>query len=139
MPVLSWNESETEQLMTLFHEGVSFSQIAKAIGSKTKNSCVGKSKRLGLPHRGHIMACERFSPAGRPRIRETAETSRPVPPVHSRDYRCTIIELRDRSCRYPLWSDTGEGERLYCGRPSARLSEARPYCATHAKLTFHTR
>jgi hypothetical protein len=158
MPAFSWNEAETQQLTTLFHEGLSFSRIAGVIGSKTKNSCISKSKRIGLPHRGQmIAACERtpsmsiFSPlqdgqknrhcvkhSPRPHVRETAETPKPVAAVDSRDWRCDILGLKDRSCRFPLW-DAPEDERLYCGKPTARLSEGKPYCARHAQLAFHIR
>jgi len=143
MPAFSWNEAETQQLTTLFHEGLSFSQIAREIGTKTKNSVISKSKRIGLPHRGHVIACERtpvVKHSPRPRIRKE-ETPKPVAPVmnvDSRDWRCDIIGLKDRSCRYPLW-EMPEDEHLYCGRPTARLSEGRPYCAAHAILTYHTR
>jgi len=143
MPRYAWNEAETGQLMSLFHEGLSFSLIAREIGTKTKNSVISKSKRIGLPHRGHVIACERtprdpVKHSPRPHIQETAETPKPVPTVDSRDWRCDIIGLKDRSCRFPLW-DAPEDEHLYCGRPTARLSEGRPYCAIHAKMTFHTR
>jgi GcrA cell cycle regulator len=147
MPAFSWNEAETEQLTTLFHEGLSFSQIAKNIATKTKNSCISKSKRIGLPHRGQmIAACEQtprepVKRAPRPRIKATAETPKPVAPVKSgdsKDWRCTILQLKDCSCRFPLW-ETPEDDRLYCGRPTARLSEGRPYCAVHATLSYHTR
>jgi len=140
MPRYAWNEAQTEELATLFHQGLSFSLISKEIG-KSKNACVGKSKRIGLPHRGHVIACERtprdpIKHSPRPHIRETPKS---VPTVDSRDWRCSIYDLKDRSCRYPLWSDEPCDEHLYCGRPTARLSEGRPYCATHAKMTFHTR
>jgi GcrA cell cycle regulator len=142
MPRYAWNETETNQLATLFHRGLSFSLIGKEIG-KSKNSVISRSKRIGLPHRGKVIACERTPPdpvkrSPRPRTRETAQAT-PVASVDSRDYSCTIYELRDRSCRYPLWSDEGDGERFYCGKPTARLSEGRPYCAAHARMTFHAR
>src|SRR4029077_11019389 len=120
MPVLSWNAAETEQLTNLFHEGLSFSRIAKAIGGKTKNSCISKSKRIGLPHRGQIIAaCERTprepvkrSPRPRPKILVYDETRQgfvapPVKTVDSKDWRCDLIGLRDCTCRFPLW-DTPE-------------------------------
>ena len=142
MPVFSWNQAETEQLTILFHEGLSFSRIAKEIGTKTKNSVISKSKRIGLPHRGRAMACERMpsDPVKHAVARNCTPLLKlpPVTSVDSRDYSCTIYQLRDRSCRYPLWDEPCD-EHLYCGKPTARLSEGKPYCATHAKMTFHTR
>jgi hypothetical protein len=137
MPVLSWNQTETEQLTILFHEGLSFSRIAREIGTKTKNSVISKSKRIGLPHRGHVIACAR-TPQEPVKHAPVLKPAPPVTSVDSRDYSCTIHELRDRSCRFPLWDEACD-EHLYCGRPTARLSEGRPYCAAHAKMTFHTR
>jgi len=134
MPRYAWNEAETDELAILFHRGLPFSLIGKEIG-KSKNACVSKSKRIGLPHRGRAMACERAEPVKRAPILKPAP---PVTSVDSRDYSCTIYQLRDRSCRYPLWDEPCD-EHLYCGKPTARLSEGKPYCATHAKMTFHTR
>jgi hypothetical protein len=142
MPRYAWNEAETSLLTSLFHEGLSFRLIANAIGSKTKNACVSRSKRIGLKPRVRVIACERtpreVKHSPRPRIRETAETPKPVPAVNSRDWRCDIIGLKDRSCRFPLWDEPCD-EYLYCGKPTARLSEGKPYCAAHARMTFHTR
>jgi hypothetical protein len=62
----------------------------------------------------------------------------PVKTVDSRDWRCDIIGLKDRNCRFPLW-DAPNDAPLYCGKPTACLSEGRPYCSRHAKIAFHPR
>jgi hypothetical protein len=47
---MSWTEEQVEQLRKLHGEGVSFALISEAIGH-TRNSCIGKARRLDLPMR----------------------------------------------------------------------------------------
>jgi hypothetical protein len=50
-------------------------------------------------------------------------------------YRCSINELRNCSCRYPLWpANAAHHQRLYCGCPDASLSDDIPYCRHHTML-----
>lgn len=46
----SWPAEKTAKLKRLHGEGLTFSQIAKRMG-KTRNACIGKANRLGLPIR----------------------------------------------------------------------------------------
>lgn len=47
---IEWNNSTIAELRRLWDEGHSTAEIARRLGT-TKNSCVGKSHRLGLPAR----------------------------------------------------------------------------------------
>jgi hypothetical protein len=47
-PIPLWTPEHEALLRELHSKGLSFSQIAKAIGNHSRNSCIGKAKRLGL-------------------------------------------------------------------------------------------
>jgi GcrA cell cycle regulator len=48
---MSWTEERVEKLKELWAEGMSASQIAKTLGSVTRNAVIGKVHRLGLSNR----------------------------------------------------------------------------------------
>jgi hypothetical protein len=75
----------------------------------------------------------------RPRSARAARLDVPERPavnfIPDHDYRCAIDELRDCSCRYPLWDTaTRHPDRRYCGFPSASLTAGVPYCRHHTAL-----
>lgn len=49
---MSWTDERVELLKTMWAEGKSASQIAKELGSVTRNAVIGKVHRLGLSSRG---------------------------------------------------------------------------------------
>ncbi len=49
---MSWTDERVEKLKTLWGDGMSASQIAKALGAVTRNAVIGKVHRLGLSNRG---------------------------------------------------------------------------------------
>lgn len=48
---MSWTDERVEMLKTMWAEGMSASQIAKELGSVTRNAVIGKVHRLGLASR----------------------------------------------------------------------------------------
>ena len=75
----------------------------------TKNACIGKGRRIGLPPRGPVA----------PKIEG---------PV-------TIYELRDGLCKWPLSEElTDKPPYMYCGLPTDDLGCS--WCATHKKRVF---
>jgi GcrA cell cycle regulator len=48
---MSWTDERVEKLKTMWGEGQSASQIAKALGGVTRNAVIGKVHRLGLSNR----------------------------------------------------------------------------------------
>jgi GcrA cell cycle regulator len=48
---MSWTDERVESLKTMWIEGKSASQIAKALGGVTRNAVIGKVHRLGLSNR----------------------------------------------------------------------------------------
>jgi hypothetical protein len=151
--VVGWDATREKQLAELYSDGLSFSRIAAEVGV-TRNAAIGKARRLNLPPRNRKRGNQPGStrkpkaplPAKRLRLRiriigmdDSKRIKRPVV-IPGRDYTCTIYELDDTTCRYPLWQiGTPHNERFYCGRPEANMTERRPYCLRHTALCGGTR
>src|SRR3954469_15917181 len=123
MDTQGWNAEREGQLKELFCKGMSFSLIARDIGV-TRNAAIGKARRMQLSCRNKpLVTKERErSPDAPPKrgarreIRHPAIIARPVIIPDNRDYRCSIYDLTDSSCRYPIWDvGTPHEQRLYCG------------------------
>ena len=63
---MSWTDERVEQLKRMWNDGQSASQIAKELGSVTRNAVIGKVHRLGLSNRAGM-------PMARPGEEEAAE------------------------------------------------------------------
>ena len=142
MDTIIWNEDRMERLEELYRGGKSFALIAAEIGT-SRNSVIGKAHRMRLPKRD-VIAQQSRAPRPPPpvkpvRIRKRAVVmdkppNRPVA-IPGHDYSCTIIELVDASCRYPLWEfNTPHEGRRYCGIPEAMVCVGVSYCRGHAVL-----
>jgi hypothetical protein len=141
--IINWNEERMGRLERLYREGLSFSLIADDIGV-TRSAAIGKARRMKLPKRVEIAVCKMRPVAARPPPRErrrhrVTRLDAPELPaaeyVPDQKYYCSIYDLKDRSCRYPLWqSDTLHPERRYCGFPTASVSAGLPYCRHHTRL-----
>jgi GcrA cell cycle regulator len=145
METVNWNvENRTQRLEVLYRDGLSFALIAADIGV-SRNAAIGKAHRMNLPKREKIVevkpgrrrsACASSRQQRRDSVRSAAVADRPPPMIiPGHDYRCTIYDLADRSCRYPLWhTRVAHPDRLYCGVPDASFSVGIPYCRHHAML-----
>ena len=101
-----WTDDVVARLTELWNQGKSASEISRALGNGiTRNAVVGKAHRLGLK-------------------------SRPSPIV--RDTSCSILELNDRMCKWPI-GHPGERDFHFCGR---RSQPAMPYCDEHAEQAY---
>src|ERR1700740_3398091 len=56
---MGWTDERVEQLKNLWTEGLSASQIARALGGVTRNAVIGKVHRLGLAGRASPARSER--------------------------------------------------------------------------------
>ena len=129
-----WNDTPglTQRLQQLLEapENHTFDVIARMLSAEfnitlTRNSCIGKSRRLAMPPR-----------KVRPRkIREYIYKPRPKPkpkPTRHPDGLITIYQLRDYvDCKWPIgsWPDI-----LFCGEPQ---EEGQVYCSKHCNLAYH--
>lgn len=144
MIVTDWDQTRMGRLEALYRQGLSFSLIAADIGV-TRSAAIGKARRMRLPPRPPpLVQLESSRSSARqrqPRIRSAKVIRMDAPkrpvfvPEPGRDYRCTIYDLQDRTCRYPVWdTSTPHPDRLYCGVPAASLLAGVPYCPCHMTL-----
>jgi GcrA cell cycle regulator len=105
------------------HEGWTATSIAEEIGSGcSRNAVIGKAQRLGLSKpvaaevaRRRAQAKARTHRAQPPASEPAAPLPPPIEPVVAPSRGgIPLLALRDRSCRFPLWSDR-ERSGLYCG------------------------
>ena len=146
---MEWSNERIEQLRSLWHDGLSASQIAMQLGGITRNAVIGKAHRLGLtgrpsPIKNRPAGISRPRPARRPRVERIAQPriaaspqprriEPPPPAVELEDVPgATILTLTDRICKWPI-GDPRHPDFHFCGRASA---EGLPYCADHARRAY---
>jgi len=193
---MSWTDERVELLKKMWTEGQSASQIAKELGSVTRNAVIGKVHRLGLSNRvgpaGDTEEPE--APAPEPQAPRAAEAPRaasaapeaprqpapfaqpaaaqapvapanvnppiplrkaiipagqPLPPqpsaneispealasvreVEKRARKLTLMELTERTCKWPI-GDPATEDFWFCGLPSVA---GKPYCEAHVGVAF---
>jgi len=147
---MSWTDERVELLKKLWADGLSASQIAAELGGITRNAVIGKVHRLGLSGRakspsssvprarkprssGHMMRIPRASMRGNTALAYDYDVE-PEPelieiPVAQRK---TLLELTDKTCRWPI-GDPGGGEFYFCGGESATDL---PYCVHHSRIAY---
>ena len=136
---LPWSEERRARLTELRGRGWSAREIAEALGGVTRNAVIGMAARLGLsrPTKASLSRRRKAEAAAPAEIMGKAlyvpAATEPV-----RGQAVTLLQLKPRHCRWPLWADKpapaeagGAGERLFCG---ARAEPGGPYCAGHARM-----
>jgi GcrA cell cycle regulator len=71
---MSWTDERVEKLKELWSEGMSASQIAKALGGVTRNAVIGKVHRLGLSNRGTTTGATQ---PGKDEVKAAPKTAKP--------------------------------------------------------------
>lgn len=161
MQQLQWTDDRVELLKKLWNDGLSASQIANELGQVTRNAVIGKVHRLGLSGRAKAPASTaprarkptRAAPSAPPRPSLPSTRSnlafkpRPAPEalpvveaapraevdnVVPMGERCTIMELKEFSCRWPI-GEPGKDDFRYCG---ARSGAGIPYCTYHSRIAY---
>jgi GcrA cell cycle regulator len=134
---MAWNDDRIAALKSLYKAGHSAGQIAAELGC-SRNAVIGKINRLGIRNRLDMRA-----KPGTPRTRE--ETGRlaietkmspflppdPLTPAVMR--RCTILQLTDKICHFPI-GDPREPGFHFCGNDGA--GDGVPYCPYHARMSY---
>lgn len=142
MPAVScWTEDRVQTLTRLWRNGLSASQIARALaGGVSRNAVIGKVHRLGLSGRARPSApVLRAGPESRPRRALGRIASGPPPRTLDRLAAkpspevgtATILTIRRDQCRWPIGASRA-GSFSLCG--GARVRGA--YCAEHAELAY---
>lgn len=157
---MSWNDERVELLKKLWTDGLSASQIASELGSVTRNAVIGKVHRLGLSGRAKAAPVaarprktreEATEPQARTPQRpvtqgntalapalETFVAPAPAPApapagnVVPMGQRCSIMNLTESTCRWPMGEPGTEGF-YFCG---ARSNPGMPYCSHHARIAY---
>jgi GcrA cell cycle regulator len=151
---MNWSDERVELLKKLWSEGLSASQIAAELGGITRNAVIGKVHRLGLSGRTKSPS----SAAPRPRkprapthmlrvARPAMRGNTALAPMYEIDVepepqlveniiplgqRCTILELNDDKCHWPI-GDPSAPDFFFCGGKSI---EGLPYCGYHSRVAY---
>lgn len=154
---MGWTEERVAELKKLWAEGHSASQIAKRLGSVTRNAVIGKVHRLGLSGRATpsrpVKRPPRLArpkpqhaprqPAARSGAAAVArEATAPAPHVEAETNvepqrlpngdMVTVLTVKDSMCKWPI-GDPAESTFGFCGHATV---EGSPYCADHARVAF---
>lgn len=151
-----WTDERVELLKKLWAEGLSASTIAVELGGITRNAVIGKVHRLGLSGRAKNPAA---SPPRPRKPRQAAAALRgarapvrgntalalnagtayeleidaePAENVVPLGQRCTILELNESKCHWPI-GDPGQSDFCFCGGKSI---VGLPYCGYHARVAY---
>ena len=155
---MGWTEERVAELKKLWAEGHSASQIAKRLGSVTRNAVIGKVHRLGLSGRATPSRPVKRPPRlARPKpqqqlprqaqtrgsnalaVREQAaatphaevETNIEPQRLPNGDM-VTVLTVKDTMCKWPI-GDPADTTFGFCGHAS---QDGSPYCAEHARVAF---
>lgn len=139
VPVPSiWTDDRVVLLIKLNADGLSRSEIADELGPDfTRNSVIGKLHRLGVDP--PMRQKRRYKPASRaprinmkkpptPKPQPFFEIVRDLPTLDS--YPCSLQELSDNTCRWPMGEPSEPGFHFCGGVPKSGSS----YCACHHKI-----
>jgi GcrA cell cycle regulator len=134
---MGWTDERVEQLKSLWADGLSASQIARALGGVTRNAVIGKVHRLGLAGRASPSRVER--PRTSVSHKAVVRVSAPEPEIVEEDpvvlddgQFATVLTISDRMCRWPI-GDPAENQFHFCGRKPKGGS---PYCEAHARKAY---
>jgi GcrA cell cycle regulator len=149
---MSWTADTKARMLTLNAEaGSSATSIAEDLNREfgtnyTRNSVIGKLHRLGLAKGKHeypTSPLQKEHNRPRPLLRKAFNAVvellpvEPLPPEDPGDIpwtACSLLELKNESCRWPV-----VGNHTFCGRPEADISVNVPYCAYHSNKATRKR
>jgi GcrA cell cycle regulator len=138
----TWTTDRVELLKSHFDAGLSCREIAAAIGV-SRNAVIGKLARLQLT-RGPARAEPRASKTARERSRKSIprlqyqmlqavyEDPQPALDAIASDHRCSLFELSNERCRWPI-STPGAEDFCFCGNTPL---DGQPYCSGHTRLAY---
>jgi GcrA cell cycle regulator len=141
----TWTTDRVERLISHFQAGLSCRAIAADIGV-SRNAVIGKLSRLGLTRGKPSSEPRAKKPAkGRgaksvPRLQyqmlQTVYEERPddVDAAVISAQRCSLFELSEQRCRWPI-STPGAEDFCFCGNPPL---EGVPYCSGHTRLAYRS-
>lgn len=139
----TWTTERIELLKSHFAAGLSCREIANEIGV-SRNAVIGKLSRLSLTREKKIEVRRDGARKGRSRsvprlqyriLRRLFAEASPFEDgqttIHSEQH-CSLLELSEERCRWPI-NSPGEEGFCFCGN---RPIEGVPYCPGHARLAY---
>jgi len=131
-----WSDDEIAKLKTMWLDGATASQIARALGTgRSRNAVLGRVHRMNLPERAQLLPMKRRAPIKRTTAIPIPDLRAPAPEVPSEDPGpmsppITTMELRDHHCKWPYdVKDTYH----YCGQTPVK---DRPFCSHHCSKAY---
>lgn len=139
-----WTEERVELLRQRWMEGISAPKIAKEIGPEfTKNSVIGKARRLGLPiHAYKLPSRPRKSKPKRPRMirmkpaPKVEELLHDRPPSEDRKTWIPFMDLTSKNCRAIMGTSYEDGLAMFCPNPTDGIES---YCPHHCGIYYNPR
>jgi GcrA cell cycle regulator len=154
---MGWTEERVAELKKLWAEGHSASQIAKRLGSVTRNAVIGKVHRLGLsgratpsrpvkrpprlarpkpqqvPRQAQTRGANALAvrPEAAPQQAPEVETNVEPQRLPNGDM-VTVLTVKDTMCKWPI-GDPADATFGFCGHAA---QEGAVYCAEHARVAF---
>jgi len=133
MGSLTWTPDQDDVLRNLRAEGCSYGVIAIDL-DKSRNACISRAKRLGVPLTVRAPTEPRRLPRPRkvkmqPQNINIAPDPLPELPASSTFLGIPLLELKANDCRFPR----GEGPFLFCGQPKA---EGSFYCGSCQRIVY---
>jgi GcrA cell cycle regulator len=154
--LMTWTDERVELLKKLWADGLSASQIAGELGGITRNAVIGKVHRLGLSGRAksptsaaprprkprapsHMLRVARPAMRGNTALATATLYELDADPepdlvenVIPLGQRCTLLELSDKKCHWPI-GDPGAVDFFFCG---GKNIESLPYCSFHSRIAY---
>jgi GcrA cell cycle regulator len=153
---MTWTDERVELLKKLWADGLSASRIAAELGGVSRNSVIGKVHRLGLSGRAksasasaprqrkprvhqHMMRLARPGVRGNTALApmqvfevDVAAVPQVVENIVPMGQRCSILELNESTCRWPI-GDPSAVDFFFCG---GKTIEGLPYCGYHSRIAY---
>lgn len=139
----AWTDDRVDRLKSLWNDGLSAAQVAKALGGVTRNAVIGKLHRLKLtgtrpatPRPRRATSPRRSRPPARlprPRLAPPPPAPVVVTPEGPGLFRA-FADLPPRSCKWPIGDPLGPDFSL-CGC----ATDGGPYCPGHHRAAHQPR
>ena len=140
----AWTDERIERLKSHFAAGLTCREIAADIGV-SRNAVIGKLSRLNLTRgvkreerRVEARAARGLGTLARLQqemlveIYGAAGLAGTVLPAIDDANRCSLLELDENRCRWPI-STPGAEDFCFCGNTAP---DGQPYCAGHSRLAY---
>lgn len=123
-----WTPEDEEALKTLWNEAKKTANEIAGIMGKSRNSIIGKARRMGLSARTSPIKIKPGNRAGRPKKDAAARRRAAIvgDNVH-------FLDLGKGQCRFPMWGNDEAPSHIYCGCDTEGHSN---YCPDHKRLVI---